>query len=154
MPDDEGKIFIDEDWKAQVRREKEQAQMKAEETAEEAAETDEALDEQEADGMPGGPEATFDALVASLTTQTMLALGLIAPEGQEQVLIDLDSAKFTIDMLVMLREKTKGNLEPKESSILTQAIGEMQQVYLARVQQYQQHAMQQAGIDPSKLRGE
>ncbi len=147
---DDAKIFIDEGWKAQVQREKEAADKLAQVPEEELESPEE--DDAETDGEAGMPEANFDALVASIVTQAMLALGLIAERGQKQVLIDLDSAKFSIDMLMMLRDKTKGNLEPKEEGMLTQSISEMQQVYLARVQQYQEHALQQAGIDPNNLK--
>lgn len=148
---DEPKIFIDEDWKAQVQREKAQAAPVEPETEpkSEAVSAPEAEPDEEA-----MPDASMDTLVASLATQAMLALGLIAPRGQEQVLIDLDSAKYAIDMLRLLRDKTKGNLTPKEEGALLQAIAEMEEVYVMRVQQYQEHALQQAGIDPRHLKGQ
>jgi len=142
---DEPKIFIDEDWKAQVEREKAQAATMKPEAAPETV--------TEVDPNEGAmPEASMDTLVASLATQAMLALGLIASRGQEQVVIDLDSAKYAIDMLRLLRDKTKGNLTPKEEGALLQAVAEMEEVYVLRMQQYQEHALQQAGIDPRQLK--
>lgn len=149
---DEPKIFIDEDWKAQVQREKEQA---AQADPEEASETTDVADPVLADPEEDEetPPASLDTLVASLATQAMLSLGLVPQRGQEQVYIDLDSAKYAIDMLGVLRDKTKGNLTPKEEGTLLQAISEMEEVYIIRVQQYQEYALQQAGIDPRNLTG-
>lgn len=145
---DEAKILIDEDWKAQVQREREAAHKDIEEP--QAAAGD--VEGQAEEGHPGMPPASFDTLVASLATEAMLALGLIVPPGQDQVYIDLDSAKFNIDLLEVLREKTKGNLDPTEEGNLTQAVAQMQQAYVARMQQYQEMALRQAGIDPGALK--
>jgi hypothetical protein len=35
---------------------------------------------------------------------------------------------------------------------LTEALAELQRIYLVRMQQYQEHAMRQAGIDMNQLR--
>ena len=71
MSQDEPKIFIDEDWKAQVQREKEQA-LKATEASGEAEPA-----EAEAEAAEEG-DSRFLVLVSSLATQAMYALGLIA----------------------------------------------------------------------------
>lgn len=144
MADDEKRIIIDEDWKSQVQREKEQAAQAAETPA------DDEIDEHE----PLDFEASFESLVASLATQTMLALGVIAPEGAEQIPINLGQAKFMIDTLEMLKEKTAGNLTEEEDAHLTEAVSELQHVFALRVQQYQQQAMQQGGIDPTQMPGQ
>ena len=149
MSDEEKKIIIDEDWKAQVQKEREQAQKQPQE--EPAAEPEAPEAETEAEGAP--PEASFDALVGSLATQTMFALGAIAPEGQTQVTVNLDQAKFTLDMLEVLRKKTEGNLAPEEKANLDEAAAELQRLYVARVQQVQEQAMREAGIDMDNLRG-
>ena len=143
MSDDEKKIIIDEDWKASVQREREEG-------------VDEAVEEAAA---PQGaeesfPEASFDSLVGSLATQTLFALGLIAPQGQEQVAVDLDQARYTIDTLIVLREKTKDNLEPEEEGALTEAVTELERVFVARVQQQQEEAMRASGVDLTNLRTE
>jgi hypothetical protein len=40
--------------------------------------------------------------------------------------VDLKAAQFTIDTLLMLRDKTKGNLSKKEEEILSSAISNLQ----------------------------
>jgi len=135
---DEPKIFIDEDWKSQVQREKEEARQVKETGEPEAV----------AGPEPVQPdEASFASLVQSLATQCAFALGLIAPRDSGQVMVDVVEAKFCIDTLMMLRGKTKGNLTPEEDGLLTNTIGELQQIYVVRAQQVQEAALKQAGID-------
>ena len=136
---DDAKIFVDEDWKAQVQREREAAKQQVEATPE-AAEGEAAAD---ADGLPEG--ASFMGLVSSLATQCMFSLGLIAPQGQQQVMVDLDQAQYLLDTMNVLLEKTKGNLTPEEEGSLKQAISELGEVYIARVQQFQEETIRQAG---------
>jgi hypothetical protein len=174
---DEPKIFIDEDWKARAQREKEELQKRVE--AEAAARTAvpvvppapetatdmvgaEASPEPGYDVGPGGEEmegeepyeANFDALLSSLATQTMFALGVIPQQGGGQVMINLDQAKFSIDILAMLHDKTRGNLTAEEQAALEGTLAELQRLFVARVQQFEAQAMRQAGIDPNNLRAE
>jgi hypothetical protein len=65
-------------------------------------------------------------------------------------MVNLDEARYCIDTLVMLREKTAGNLTDEERGILTQTLSELQQVYVVRAQQVQEATMKQAGIDLRK----
>lgn len=170
MSDEEPLIIVDEGWKAKVQREKEEAAAKlATEGDESAAPTADAAPEvadapaakAEADDAPtpdgGGAEAgeptPFNELVASLAAQTMYALGVIAQEGQTGVTVNLDQARFAIDMLAMLREKTEGNLTADENRSLTEALSELQQIFVARLQQMQEQQMREAGVDLDNLRG-
>ncbi len=140
---DDAKIIIDEDWKSQVQREKEQAVQQPEEAPVESAE----------ESQEGMLQASFDSLVSSLATQTLFALGAIAPQGgEQQVMVDLDQAQFTIKMLDVLKEKTAGNLSEEEEGHLTEALAELQRLYLVRVQQFQEASMQNAGLDLDNIR--
>ncbi len=147
MSDEEPKIIIDEDWKSQVQKEREEAAQTPDEEESTPVEGEPGQDAEE-----GMPEASFNALVASLATQTMFALGVIAEPGTQQVMVDLDQAKFTIDLLIMLKEKTEGNLSPEEEGHLQEALAELQRVYVARVQQMQEQAMKEAGVDLGSLK--
>lgn len=137
--DQEPKIFIDEDWKAQVEREREQAREK--ETEEGGKGPDEELEEA---GL-----SLFDYLVSTLAAQTMMALGLMAEEGQKQVYVDLGAARHLVDSLVMLREKTKGNLTEDEQKNLDEAVSELQRVFAVRAQQVREAQLNKPGIDPN-----
>ncbi len=152
MADEEKKVFIDEDWKAQVAREKEEALAKAASEQGDAPKA-EKPDEPAAEAQEGEPiEANFTGLVNSLATQGLLALGVIAPQDAKEVYVDIASARFVIDTLMMLREKTQGNLTAEEAGHLTNALAELQRIYVARAQQVQEHAMKQAGVDLNNLR--
>lgn len=163
MAEEEPKVFIDEDWKSRVQREKEEARKRLEAEAEAKAKSAAAAPPAgPAPAMPGAPdaeaeegapfEATFDALLQSLATQAIFALGFIAQEGQ-QVMVNLDQAKFTIDIIAMLKEKTRGNLTLEETGGLDETLSELQRLFVARIHQLEAQAMKQAGIDPAKLRG-
>ncbi len=138
MAEEEPKIIIDEDWKTQVEREREEAEKQAEETPEDAS------DELAEAGM-----SLFDYLVSTLAAQTMISLGLVTEEGQEKVVVDLGTANHLIDSLMMLSEKTQGNLTADEEKNLNEAISELQRVFAARAQQAREAAMQKPGIDPN-----
>ena len=79
-------------------------------------------DEEKAD--PGdeatghGPlaEASFLMLVASLSAQAAHHLGMVP--GAEEAKVDLRMAKYTIDLLGILGEKTEGNLTDEEKTYL------------------------------------
>jgi len=138
MSDEEPKVFVDEDWKAKVQREKEEAKKPVEEQGEKPAE--------EEAKQPEG--ASFEALASSLTMQAMIALGVMAPRDAKEVTVDLNEAKYLIDMLMMLRDKTKGNLTPKEQGFLSETLAELQHGFVVRSQQVQEAALHNAGMMP------
>ena len=62
----------------------------------------------------------FMGLCTSLVTQTWMQLGKIKNPMTDKIEINLDAASLTIDMLWMLKEKTKGNVGDDETKILDQ----------------------------------
>lgn len=118
----EKKIIVDEDWKQQAQKEKEMlaAQEEAEKT------------EDKAEDSPRGPlpEGNFAALVSMLTTQALFSLGLLQIKGQDKREPDLELAKYNIDMLQTLEEKTKGNLTKEEETVLTNTLNELRMGYV------------------------
>ncbi|MHC5083036.1 MAG: hypothetical protein ACYTET_03745, partial [Planctomycetota bacterium] len=94
MMSDEKKIIVDEDWKNQAQKEKEELKQKEEEKTD--------APEQEAPQQM--PEADFSGLVSMLATQAFYALGLIRPEGQEgdPMPPNFPIAKYNIDTLATL----------------------------------------------------
>ena len=138
--DGEKKVFIDEGWKSKVEREREESRHETEKQAPKPGEED---DLKEA-GL-----SLFDYLVSTLAAQTMMALGLVAEEGQTQVMVDLGAAKHMVDSLMMLREKTKGNLTADEEANLAEAISELQRVFAVRATQVREAALKKPPIDPN-----
>ena len=121
MADEEKKIIVDEDWKAQAQKEKEA--LKEQEKAD---------DKKEDQAHPPMPEANFSGLVSMLATQAFYALGLIRPEGDEdkQVEPDWQIAKFNIDMLGMLEEKCKPNLTDEEAHLLKSTLEQLRMLFV------------------------
>ncbi|MGD8786519.1 MAG: DUF1844 domain-containing protein [Phycisphaerales bacterium] len=118
----EKKIIVDEDWKAEAQKEKELL------AAKEKAEKEKVQEEKQARGPL--PEGNFAALISSLTTQALFALGLLQVKGQETKEPDLELAKYHIDMLETLQEKTKGNLTPEEETVLASTLNELRMGYV------------------------
>ena len=77
------------------------------------------------------PEAiTFGAFVLSLSTSALLNLGVSPGEGLDLAeigppTVDLALAKQTIDILDMVREKTRGNLDPDEQRLIDHALHDL-----------------------------
>ena len=138
MADEEQKIIVDEDWKAQVERERQ-----------DATEAVEAGGAAESEQEPEAPdEASLNTLVSMLAGQAMMALGVLTQRDATEVRVDLAEAKYLIDLLVVLREKTEGNLTPEEKGHLTQVVADLQRGYVARSQQMHEAALRSPGGGP------
>jgi len=81
------------------------------------------------------PQASFPSLVQSLVTQVLFYLGDLTPRGMEPQ-INLDMAKYNIDLLGVLEEKTKGNLTEEEQRLLDSALYEARMRYVSVASQY------------------
>lgn len=64
------------------------------------------------------PEVTFPAFVMSLNTSALYHLGEIADPATGKSVVDFDLARHAIDTLVLIQEKTKGNLDSDEAELL------------------------------------
>ena len=120
---EEKKLIIDEDWKHEAQKEKEVL------AAQEEVEKKEAESQKREGPLPQG---NFAALVSMLVTQALFALGLVAVEEkqEEKREPDLALAKYNIDMLETLEEKTKGNLTEEEEKILEDMLGQLRMAYV------------------------
>ena len=131
------KIVSDENWKAQARQEKEKLsdppdQPVQSESAPADSDQDQTPDEQQPVNIP---PASFMTLVNSYVIQTYYCLGKFAdPEKGEKPQVDLDLAKHHIDMLSVLEEKTKGNLNDQEKKALSVALNETRMMYVQAAQ--------------------
>ena len=124
---EEKKIIVDEDWKHEAQKEKEIL------AAQEEAEKEKDQEQGEAHGPL--PPGNFAALISMLTTQALFALGLLQIKGQEKKEPDLELAKYNIDMLETLEEKTKGNLTNEEEQILSNTLSELRMGYVKIAEQ-------------------
>jgi hypothetical protein len=62
--------------------------------------------------------SSFNLLVARLAQETEIYLGLVPYPGKETSEPDLEAARAMIDLLSMLQEKTRGNLDAEEARLL------------------------------------
>lgn len=112
MADEPKKILVDDDWKAQARREKEQL-------AAQLGTQPDAL-----------PAASFVELINLLVMNAMAGLGMMAGPGGKPIPPNLEAAKHFVDMLQLLEDKTKGNLTNEEKKLLDQMLYEMRMYYV------------------------
>lgn len=86
-----------------------------------------------AEGEPVAPPTTrFATFVQQLVVQAYMFLGLLSDRYQPAMKPDPAGAREMIEILVMLQEKTAGNLTAAESEFLTTAIGELKLAYVQR----------------------
>jgi len=71
------------------------------------------------------PEVTFASLILSLNTSALYHMGELPHPETGQLVVDRELAKHTIDTLILLAGKTKGNLDPNESELLTRILYEL-----------------------------
>jgi len=117
-PEAEGegaKKTVDEDWKAEVRREQEKLEKKLEEKRAEGREL---------------PAPDFVHFVSGIAAQTLMQLGDIENPFAGEKKVDLQSARYSIDIIAMLEEKTKGNLTPDEERYLKAALHDLRMRYV------------------------
>jgi hypothetical protein len=130
-PSEKPKLIIDDDWKERVQSEKEAAAAEAvasqEETPDAKAHTESPPD----DAQPAAelPPASFATLVHSLTAQALASLGQI-PNADGETKVEIGLGKHFIDTLVVLEEKTKGNLDQEEAAALAKMVHELRMFFV------------------------
>jgi hypothetical protein len=124
---DEKKIIVDEDWKTQVEAEKQAAEQQTPESHEPAG----------AGVRPGDPAdfqfppASFDLLLTTLATESLVALGQMPHPITGKVQPHRNHAKYLIDTIDVLREKTKGNLSPDEQQAIDGLLHQLRMMFVA-----------------------
>jgi len=93
-------------------------------------------------------------LITSLSVACMQQLGKIISPITGKIERDLEQAKYSIELLRMLREKTEGNLSTDELRILDHAIYEAQMNYLDEAKKEQVSGNTPADQSPKKAEEE
>lgn len=75
-------------------------------------------------------EASFSTLILSIGSTAAMGLGLAPHPQTGKTEIDLTMARFNIDMLDVLQEKTKNNLLKEESDFLNNLIADLRLKYV------------------------
>ncbi len=106
---DEIKKNTDESWKETVEKEKEKIKN-------------------EGGSIP--PEPDFNFFITSLALQASISMGVIENPMTNKKEENLIQAKFLIDTLGVLKEKTKGNLTDEEEKLLENVLYELRMQYV------------------------
>ena len=99
---------VDEEWKKEVQREKERLAKEAESKRREKE--------------PPLPQPNFALFLSGLATETLVHLGQVENPLTKKKEKHLDRAKYSIDLLSIIQEKTKGNLTDEEKTLLEQLL--------------------------------
>lgn len=113
-------IHVDADWKAQAQAEKDRLAQEAESHAQQGG----------AGGAGGLPPASFQALWTELASQAYMFLGAIPDPKTGQAVVAPEYARYYIDLLGVLEEKTKGNLTDEEAEEFGKVLNELRQVFV------------------------
>ena len=130
---------VDESWKEQVEREK----VTGPKTAPgQAAEGPAAQPEAQATTQPDAPrlrpgqeevpQARFDLFLQGLVMEAFIALGDVPHPATRKQATALPQAKYLIDLLGVLEEKTRGNLTVDEDKLLREALYQLRMRYLQK----------------------
>lgn len=80
------------------------------------------------------PTVSFDTLIASLNASALFSMGVLADPAAGETQKDLEMARYTIDLLEMLDEKTKGNLTGEEAEMLKSVLYDLRMIYVREKQ--------------------
>ena len=80
-------------------------------------------------------QVDFSTFIMTLTSSAFYHLGDMPDPSTGKKEVNLPAVQQTIDMLIMLREKTKGNLKEDEKKLLEQLVYELQVKYVAKTKE-------------------
>jgi Domain of unknown function (DUF1844) len=78
----------------------------------------------------GLPEMTFASFLVGLSAQVLIHLGEVPDPGSGEVHRDFVGAQQLIDLIGILQEKTRGNLDPSEASMLEAILYDLRMKYV------------------------
>ena len=75
-------------------------------------------------------DRNFQLLIDLLARNAAALMGGVPDPATGQAYLDLEGAREMIDMLDVLRERTRGNLAPEEESLLSDVLGSLKLSYM------------------------
>jgi len=75
-------------------------------------------------------QASFSTLILSIGSSAALSMGLSPDPESGKTEKDLNMTKFNIDLLKILQEKTKNNLNQEEEQLLKNIVSDLQFKYV------------------------
>lgn len=76
------------------------------------------------------PKVDFSSFILSIYSSGLVQLGKVEDPSTGQIQKNLIMAKHTIDMMAMLSEKTRGNLNKDEENLLRALLSEIRLAYV------------------------
>ena len=132
MMDDPVKKRVDESWKEQAEREKQVVGGAAAPSPAAPAGAPQQERSASTAAREEMPEARFDLFLSGLAMEALIALGDMPHPVTRKQAANLPQAKYLIDVLGVLDDKTKGNLSVDEAKLLKDALYQLRMRYLAK----------------------
>jgi hypothetical protein len=99
----------------------------------------------EEEQIPGAEDpASFYNFLSTLATNAAASLGAVPHPATGQRSLDLETGKYWLDVLAMIREKTKGNLHPQEARLLDGLLADLRMQYVTVVRATEEKLKAQA----------
>jgi hypothetical protein len=99
----------------------------------------------EEEDVPGADDpASFVNFLSTIATNAAAALGAVPHPATGKRSLDLDSGKYWLDVLGMLRDKTKTNLHPQEARLLDGLLADLRMQYVTVVRATEEKLKSQA----------
>lgn len=113
--DDQSRIIVDSDWKSEAQREKQEMDRETREMPE----------------VGQIPDPSILELLQMVVMQATIGLGGFQdPQSGQRIPPNLGLAKHYIDLVELLQNKTKGNLDEEEDALLTATLHELRQAFV------------------------
>jgi len=129
--EEQEKGFVVKDRRFTAKKQEEPVPPEATQLKEEKGE--DAVHEETSEQGSALPEITFPTLLFSLSTSALIQLGEIQDPMSKQTVKNLPLAKQTIDLIGMLKEKTKGNLTSDEENLMENMLYDLKLRYVKAV---------------------
>ena len=95
--------------------------------------------------IPGAQDpASFVNFLSMLATNAATALGAVPNPATGKRMLDLDTGKYWLDVLGMIKEKTSNNLHPQEARLLDGLLGDLRMQYVQLVRATEEKLKAQA----------
>lgn len=76
------------------------------------------------------PPPNLEIIISTFATQAAVALGQVANPVTNETNVDLEQAKFAIDLLQTLEEKTKNNRDEDEDKLLADVLYKLRMIFI------------------------
>ena len=125
----ENKKKVDEAWKERVKKERSKKK-----TASGSEETKDTPEGKRTESREPFPEPDFSTFISGLGMQTLMLLGEFShPQAKDKIKPDYQQARYTIDLIDMLKKKTEGNLTREEANLIENLLYDPRMRYLKHV---------------------